>query len=367
MNILIFHPANHAAKDLESLVEAHALEGNKVFLLTLAEPGVLHENCLRLKAYKAESLQLDSPSFFNKVKMLAAYLKQNEIDIVYSNLQQCSIISAFTRYLVKSKIIACRHFSDSVTNYGTWKEKLAEKIISRLTERITVISRYSFGHTTDIEGVNPAKVRLIPLGYNFDLLKRSDPASSLEIRNRYKSKLLLVQAGRLISLKRCEVSIMAMSKLIEQGKDIQLIFAGDGPLKNSLDQKVKELGLEKHIHFCGFVRNLEDYIGAADLVIHPSNSEASCHMPKEAALNNKTIIACKGVGDFDDYLEDGKNAFLISKTNTEVELVNLVSRIYEDPSILDNMPGNLEEAVRKMFHINSVFPLHKQMIKELKR
>jgi glycosyltransferase involved in cell wall biosynthesis len=60
-------------------------------------------------------------------------------------------------------------------------------------------------------------------------------------------------------------------------------------------------------------------LSAADLIVHPSITEASSSLIKEAGLVNKPVIVCSGVGDFDQYIEHDKNGYLIKGDNEAAE------------------------------------------------
>src|SRR5690606_11812436 len=106
---------------------------------------------------------------------------------------------------------------------------------------------------------------------------------------------------------------------VDKNIDVKLLSLGNGPLEDDLKAQVKELRLENNVFFIGFTRDVINYMAAADVVVHTSDSEASNSVIKEAGILEKLIIACADVGDFDDYIENGKNGFLISKENTQAE------------------------------------------------
>ena len=70
--------------------------------------------------------------------------------------------------------------------------------------------------------------------------------------------------------------------------------------------------------------NIIDFLEASDLLVQPSIEESSNQTIKEAAIVGKTAIITKNIGDYDDYIEDKKNAFFISKNTTSEDLANLI-------------------------------------------
>jgi len=362
MNILIYHPANQPAKDVEALVENYILKEYKVYLLTQSEKGVLHDNISKLGGKSFSVNKFSRFYYLNQIIYLIKFCRNNEIDVVYSNLQQCSIIAIFSQYFIKSKVITWRHHSDSVYLYGNWKEKIIDKLINSLSKSIIVISNFSYSQIVNIEKVKASKVSLIHLGYNFDCFSKTSTLSVNQIKNQYSAKLLLVIVGRLIPLKRVNLAIETISDLVASGYDIKLMILGTGELEESLKKAITQKQLLNHVFLIGHVNNVQDYIGAADLLIHTSNSEASCHMPKEAGVLSKSVLVCENVGDFSDYIVDGFNGIVIDKNNTQQELKIKLVDVYEKRIDINKLGEELKKTVKKRFDINEIIKLHQDLI-----
>lgn len=79
--------------------------------------------------------------------------------------------------------------------------------------------------------------------------------------------------GRLHPQKGVLELIDIWSRLITRMHDARLVIIGDGPLMNRCRQKVKELGLENHITFVGYVFDGDvkyDIFSRSKIVLHPS-------------------------------------------------------------------------------------------------
>ncbi len=362
LNILIYHPANQAAKDIEAFAEAYIHKGNNVYLLTHSEKGILHD-CISNLGGKVFSVNKFSRFYYlNQIIYLIKFCRNNDIDVVYSNLQQCSIIAIFSQYFIKSKVITWRHHSDSVYLFGTWKEKIIDKLINSLSKSIIVISNFSYSQIVNFEKVKASKVNLIHLGYNFDYFPKTSNLNINQIKNQYSAKLLLVIVGRLIPLKRVNLAIETIESLVTSGYDVKLMVLGTGELEQSLKKMITQKRLLNNVFLIGHVNNVQDYVGAADLLIHTSNSEASCHMPKEAGVLSKPVLVCENVGDFSDYIIDGFNGIVIDKNNTQQELTTKLIEVYNKKIDINKLGKELKKTVEKRFDINEIIKLHQDLI-----
>lgn len=66
--------------------------------------------------------------------------------------------------------------------------------------------------------------------------------------------------------------INAMKKVIENGVNVDLTIAGDGPDKNALEKLTKDLMIESYVKFTGRIQfeNLFEMYQNCDIVIFPS-------------------------------------------------------------------------------------------------
>ena len=86
---------------------------------------------------------------------------------------------------------------------------------------------------------------------------------------------VLLWVGRMVAVKRVDVIVDAIARLVPRFPNIRLCLVGDGPLLRGLEQRVAAAGLSNHAVFTGRVahRDLPDYYRAADVTLLPSEWE----------------------------------------------------------------------------------------------
>ncbi|MDF2452267.1 MAG: glycosyl transferase, group 1 family protein [Bacteroidota bacterium] len=176
---------------------------------------------------------------------------------------------------------------------------------------------------------------------------------------------MITIAGRLIPIKRNDIAVNTVSDLVGKGLDVKLLILGSGSEEGKLKKLIASRNMLSNIFMLGHKANIEDYIASSDLLIHVSNSEASCHMPKEAGILSKPVIVCDNVGDFSDYIINGENGILIDKKNTRTELYDQLEKLYNDKSYLLKLGTSLKSTVYNKFDINRVFYMHEQLIQSM--
>lgn len=370
MNILFYTPFNSRSRDTESLMEAFISQGHSVMLLTQSSRGIYHEVC-EIKGVKTFSKSISKNNsllyFIRHAMYFVKFCHRNKIEIVYAHLENAGLPAVLAQYFIKAKVIACRHIIDEAFLMRSRKFILLNKIVYSLAREIIVVSNRCKEFMIEKEKINPHKIKVIDLAYNFNLYEKPDPIMVQSIREKYSGELLLLTACRLVHAKRPEISINITCKLRADGIDAKLLILGAGPIENELKQIVFAKNLGEHILFPGFVLNIQDYLAACDLLLHPSIQDSSSVIIKEAGLNRKPIIACKGVGDVDEYLVNEQNAFLVSTQNTETEMYETIKANYRQSEKLSKIGKTLYNIITQRFNISNVIgkygKIHEQLYK----
>jgi glycosyltransferase involved in cell wall biosynthesis len=167
--------------------------------------------------------------------------------------------------------------------------------------------------------------------------------------------MILVKIARLVPGKRYDILFAVINKLVNEEKmDIKLLVISDGPLLNEFRVYLRDNNLEENIFLLGEVSNVIDYISVADAIPLLSEAEASNSVIKEAGLVNKCVIVCRGVGDFDDYIEDEISGLFMDKMNPFEDLEKHLTNIYESKVNKDKLGNNLHISVMNNFSIDHV-------------
>lgn len=139
-------------------------------------------------------------------------------------------------------------------------------------------------------GVADAKISPLRNGVNPDLFH--PPENRELLRNRlgiYGPTILSV--GQLIERKGHDVIIRAISSLPRA----TLLIAGDGPVRDSLQQLASDIEVKERVKFLGSVPHniLNDYYGAADVLALASSREGWANVLLEAMACGTPVVASK--------------------------------------------------------------------------
>jgi len=353
---LIYSPSSFRAVDQQSQAELLIQCGYEVYLLTLMGRGPLHENFEELgaKTFSADKVKGRSLFFFiNQCRFLIRFCRENKIDFVFSHLQSNAVISGMARRFIRAKTFYFRHNSDYTELMPSRKNKLLNRLANNWSPHIVAISGKVKEQLLK-ERVPARKIYRINYCYNFSQYRKNSLNAAGAIRQKYPCSFLLLTVARLDPLKRHTMIFETVKRLCEDGVDCKLVSIGDGPIRQELEQWVTLNKMTDKIFLESFASNTIDYFEACDILIHLSCSEASSHVVKEAAMCKKTVVACKDVGDFNDYLEQLINAFVVDKEDPVSETVTLLKEYYRDKDRLREMGIALHDKVVNTFSMEAV-------------
>lgn len=365
MRILIYTPTNSRAVDLQSVMELFCQMGHEVHLLSQLPEGALHKNVqqfgVRTHSYKIGVTGF--AGYFKHARHLAWFIRQHKIDCVFAHLQAAGLAAGIARKWVKFTYYYVRHNTDEHKLQKSRNASIINFLTNKLAKKIIAPSEKVYNYLVSEEKISKSRLVRINYGYNFSQYLQSDrQGDAAAIRSQFPCRMLVISVARLIPVKRHQVMFDVIRRLKEEGADIKMICLSDGPSKESLDQYIREQSLQDCVFLLGAKPNVFDYLEAADVFFHLSETEASNSAVKEAGYCRRTSIVCNDVGDFDDYIQDGVNGFIASKKDPAEQSVAALTKLYNEPGELTRMGDNLHRTIITEFSIENVAPLYKSIL-----
>ena len=361
--ILFYSPFNQRSRDTESLMIAFHQQGHRVLSLSQAEGNFIHEY-LQTQGIETFSHVIEGRKktwyYLQQIVYFIRFCRLRKIDVVYSHLESANFVAALAQYFVRAAVYICRHHVDLASLSG-FDKSLFYRTTYTLAKKIIVVSEHARKYMVEREGINPQKIIHINLAYDFSLYPKPDLGTVKSLKEKYASRLILITTGRLTKPKRVSLSVQTLQKIRKQGVDAILFILGSGEDEGEIMKVIRDCDLTENVILPGHVRNITDYFAAANFLLHPSVSESSCVVVKEAAITDLPVIACHGVGDFDDYMVHEQNAFLTSKEKFVEEAADLVLKNYDKVEKLHALTQRFHEKVTQLFSLENVIPQYEKL------
>ena len=366
MNILIYGTASgNRSPDQQGQAELLLGLNHKVFLLTHGEDDVLHANfrAMGAAAFSSSHKKGRSAVFFvRQCSYLVWFCKHHKIDLVFCHGISNAVIGGMAKKFCRTKFIYVRHHTDEFIVLADRKNIFLSKLANHLSDHVVAISDKVMQCLLD-DRVLKKKIFRVNLCYNFeDCLSSNVKVNPAEIRKSCGVDFLLLSVSRLVKSKRILAAFEVVKNLRNKGHNCGLIVIGVGEMENELQGWIADFEMGKYIKLEGFRANVLDYLQAADVLIHPSYSEASNQVVKEMGLQKKPVVVCSDVGDFDEYLVNSVNSIIVDKEFPVTAMTDAISVLINDNKTVDILGGNLYKTIIEKFSIAAAVPDYIKMV-----
>jgi glycosyltransferase involved in cell wall biosynthesis len=109
---------------------------------------------------------------------------------------------------------------------------------------------------------------------------------------------------------------------------LHVVFAGDGPERDALEARARELGIQQHVTFLGFRDDVPRLMQCSDVVVLPSLVEGFPVSILEAMAARVPVIAT-AIGGTDEVVVDGVTGLLVPPRDAEA-LAAAIDRVLSD-------------------------------------
>jgi glycosyltransferase involved in cell wall biosynthesis len=137
--------------------------------------------------------------------------------------------------------------------------------------------------------------------------------------------------GRMTGIKRVPDVLETFKRLLDRGADAQLVLVGDGPERDHLEERARELGIARRTLFVGYQREIAPYLGLFDALLLPSANEGTPVVAIEALAARRPVVATR-VGGVPDVVRDGVDGFLAGVGDVDA-LAARLDELARDPAL----------------------------------
>ena len=252
-----------------------------------------------------------------KAKVLASYLENYKINVLYSFMDNSNIIAGIAKRYTKAKIIVSQRIFHDYSDLNIPKNRLINLSYSKANTVVfqTKEQEETFSQTVKDKGVvihNPIKYDL-PTPYSG------------------KRKSVIVNYCRLTEQKNLILLIKAFFRLSQEYKDYSLEIYGNGDQREELISMIYSLRLEHKAFIYPFLSNIHQRIMDYSMFVMTSDYEGMPNSLLEAMAIGLPVIStdCLG-GGAKAVINDGINGLLIP-CNDEEALYNAMKKYVENP------------------------------------
>jgi glycosyltransferase involved in cell wall biosynthesis len=247
---------------------------------------------------------------FRQGLRLARYLRDNRIAVFHAHDLYSNIFGApWARFAGTPAVLTSRRWWVQTPRWG---HRLANRFSYRFADRV-IANAPRVASLLESEGVRSSRVTVVPNFVDDDAFESFDPAEQRRRRAALglpQRVCLIGMVANLTPVKDHTSLLRAMATLAPSWPAVNVVFAGEGPLRQHLQELAAEIGIGNRVHFLGLQPNRPNLHALFDVSVLCSRSEALSNSLIEAMAAARPLVATD-VGANRDALTDGVTGILV--------------------------------------------------------
>ena len=359
-NVLQFIGSFHQGGSERQAVQLTRLlteNGNvNVFAATLNKEGILLDEIEKLDLPEIPEYKLTSffnVNFLKQLKNCVQYLRENKIEIVHSHDFYTNVFGITAARLagIKLKIASKRETGGMRSKAQRIIENGMFKTADKIVANSEAVKNYLIA-----EGINDKKINVIYNGLDFERLMpettdRAKICAELNLPTDEKIKFITLVANLRHRVKNQPMFLRAAAKVLREFSDAHFILAGEGELKNNLENLAKELKINENVHFIGRCTKIPELLYVSYVCVLTSFNEGFSNSILEYMAAGKPVIATN-VGGASEAIVENESGFLIESDDDQA-LANRLIELLKDEKKADIFGTKGREVVEEKFSLEN--------------
>lgn len=263
------------------------------------------------------------------LRFVMGLIKSESVDVICTHSGDDSFICAIAGRLSgrRPAIVRTRHLALPITSKVTY---------SRFPHRVVTVSEYVRDYLVEEKGLRPERVVSVPTGVD---LERFDPESTpdtLRAELGVSPETLMVGTVAILRRKKGHhVLLDAIPRVLEECPDTLFVFAGDGPQKKNIEDRMAELGIGRSVRLLGLRKDIPSVLKGVDLIALPTLQEALGTSILEASAMRKPVVSTC-VGGVPEVVRHGTTGLLVEPEDA-AGLAEAIIKLLKDKGLRERM------------------------------
>ena len=310
----------------------HADATHDIVVATLNKEGVLLDEISSLGLPEIEEFKLTSfynANFVKQVRRCAAYLRENQIDIVHTHDFYTNVfgMAAATLAGVRGRVASKRETGGMRSKAQEFVEKLAFGRAEAIVVNANAVREHLLKRS-----ISKEKIRVIYNGLNLSRFSSPVPDRAVLVEqfglpSGENIKLVTLVANLRHAVKNVPMLLRAAKSVTATITNAHFVVAGEGGLEAELRSMAAELGVTENVHFIGRCTDVPALLSISDVCVLTSTAEGFSNSILEYMAAGKPVVATN-IGGAAEAIVEGEAGFLVSSdddTALTARLIELLS------------------------------------------
>ena len=324
-----FHQGGSERQAVQLAKLLHEDGTHNIFLATLNRQGVLLDEAEKSGFREIPEFKLTSfydINFARQLKKCSAFLRENKIDIVHSHDFYTNVFGMAAARLARVKLkIASKRETGGMRSKP---QKIIENRMFKSSDRITVNSEAVKKFLIE-QKIAPQKIKVIYNGLDLERLEpkaaaRRKICAEFNLPAGDEIKFIALVANLRHAVKNQPMFLRAARRVSARFPNAHFIIAGEGELKNDLENLAREFNISQKTHFIGRCEKVGDLLSISFAGTLTSFAEGFSNSILEYMAANLPVVATR-VGGASEAIIEGETGFLVESDDDE----SLAKRLIE--------------------------------------
>jgi glycosyltransferase involved in cell wall biosynthesis len=250
-----------------------------------------------------------------------------------------------------------RHFPDVVSPLRRTVNRL---LLGRFASAVNACCAFSARALADNDGLRARPIEVIENGIELaryaPVTDRAALRATLELD---PARRYLLCVARFHPVKDHDLLLRGFARLAAQRPDIDLLLAGDGPLRETLQSQADHLGIRQRVRFLGVRSDVPRLLQAVDAFALTSVSEAASLTVLEAMASRLPIVVT-AVGGNPEIIRDEQEGLLVPRGDVEA-LATALLRIFDDQALARRLGDAARHRVEERYQLEQTVERYRQL------
>ena len=268
------------------------------------------------------------------VKRLYSFLKEAQPDIVHCNNSLKWNLDA----ILASRLVGI----PCVCHIRGYEDlNLIHKMFARFARYYICISEAVKNNYLE-QGIHEEKLLVIPNGLNIQDFPKP-------VRQDHSGDdFVITTIGRMVDWKGHDVFMESIPRIVQEQKNIQFWFVGDGEKRAELEKRAADLDVGRYTRFKGIAPDIRPVLSDSDLVVHvPTKPEPFGRVVIEAMSMQKPVISTN-LGGPSEIITHGRDGILI-EPNEPDQLADTILELIENEDLRQRLGDAARKTIEERF------------------
>ncbi len=335
-------------QEFRTLLESEFMAKRSHDILLVTQTGSLMEPLARKVGIAVQPVNMNRWMLPYGIKKLYSIINEFSPDIVHTHGSTDTWVAGIAARLSPRQpiLIRTRHKATPIST-GHLSRFLYEKLADRIVTTGETIRQAM--HLRN--GFDQARMLSIPTGVDLDGLRHRSQSSLLKEELSLPSNATLIGMVSFLRFEKGPLYFLESAKhILKSNKNCWFCIAGDGPIREKVRIRIKELNLEDRVYLLGYREDVPKILAALDVLVLPSTgTEGISQVLLQALALGKPVVATDTGGTKEVIIHE-HTGLLVPPANA-LALAKNVEKILSNSIAKATMGKNGKDLIEKNYSL----------------